>query len=96
MAQERQFNQGEKPVIAVFNNATVPLGPYSLDELIDAMQVYIDDHIVPRWATPATLQKSTGYIKGAWALVFLDNADVAGRSPTTISRLTDCPCRKCL
>ena len=78
MAQERQFNQGEKPVIAVSNKATVPLGAHSLDELIDAMQVYIDDHIVPRGATPATLQKSTGYIKGAWALVFLDNADVGG------------------
>jgi hypothetical protein len=78
MVQEREFNESEKPVIAVFNKATVPLGAHSLDELIDVMQVYVDEHIVPRWATPATLQKSTDYIKGAWALVFLDNADVAG------------------
>jgi len=33
---------------------------------------------VPVWGTPATLVKSTGFVKGAWALVFLDNADCAG------------------
>ena len=71
------FNQGDIPKIAVFNKATIPLG-VDLDQLIAAMQVYINQFIVPVWATPANLVKSTGFIAGAWAMVFLDNADQAG------------------
>jgi hypothetical protein len=71
------FNQGNVPTIAVFNKATTPLG-VSLDALIASMQAYIDKYIVPVWATPATLVKSTGFLKGAWAMVFLDNADQPG------------------
>ena len=68
------FNQGAAPRIAVFNRASIPLG-VDLDKLIAAMQVYIDKYIVPVWATPATLVKSKDYIAGAWAIVFLDDAD---------------------
>jgi len=68
------FNQGDIPKIAVFNKATIPLG-VDLDQLIAAMQVYINQFIVPVWATPANLVKSTGFIAGAWAMVFLDDAD---------------------
>ena len=71
------FNQGDIPTIAVFNKATIPLG-VDLDDLIAAMQVYIDQFIVPVWATPANLVKSNGFIKGAWAVVFLDDADQPG------------------
>src|SRR5207247_8776068 len=71
------FNQGDIPKIAVFNKATIPLG-VDLDQLIAAMQVYINQFIVPVWATPANLVKSTGFIAGAWAMVFLDDADQAG------------------
>jgi len=71
------FNQGDIPKIAVFNNATIPLG-VDLDDLIGAMQVYIDKFIVPVWATPANLVKSNDFIKGAWAMVFLDDADAPG------------------
>src|SRR5712671_5767626 len=71
------FNQGDIPKIAVFNNATIPLG-VDLDDLIAAMQVYIDKFIVPVWATPANLVKSNDFIKGAWAMVFLDDADAPG------------------
>src|SRR5262249_18533954 len=42
------------------------------------MQVYIDQHLVPAWGTPAKLVKSKGFVKGAWAMVFLDNADQPG------------------
>src|SRR5438874_12988643 len=42
------------------------------------MQVYINQFIVPVWATPANLVKSTGFIAGAWAMVFLDDADQPG------------------
>ena len=40
------FNQGDIPKIAVFNKATMPLG-VDFDDLIAAMQVYIDKFIVP-------------------------------------------------
>jgi hypothetical protein len=71
------FNQGEKPTIACFNKATTPLG-VDLDALISAMQAFVDLHVAPVWGTPATLVKSAGYVKGQWAMVFLDNADQPG------------------
>jgi hypothetical protein len=70
------FNQGEKPVIACFNQAQTPLG-VDLDTLIAAMQNYVDNFVAPVWGTPATLQRSQDFVKGAWALVFLDDADQA-------------------
>lgn len=71
------FNQGGKPTIACFNKATTPLG-VDFDDLIAAMQRFIDDHVVPVWGTPAKLVKSTGFVPGDWAMVFLDDADQAG------------------
>lgn len=71
------FNQGQTPKIAVFNKATMALG-VDLDQLIKAMQIYIDKHIVPVWGTKAKLVKSTDFIPGAWAIVFLDDADQPG------------------
>lgn len=71
------FNQGEIPTIACFNQATVDL-QVDYDALIAAMQKYIDDSIVPVWGTPANLVKTDGFQKGAWAMVFLDDADQAG------------------
>jgi hypothetical protein len=71
------FNQGEIPKIACFNKATVPLG-VDLDDLIAAMQEYVDKFVAPIWATPAKLIKTTGFVKGAWAIVFLDDADAPG------------------
>ena len=71
------FNQGNVPTIAVFNKAITPLD-VDLDKLIAALQIYVDEHIVPVWGTPAKLVKSKGYRKGAWAIVFLDDADQPG------------------
>ena len=71
------FNQGETPTIAVFNKATVPLG-VNLDALITALQEYVDLHVLPHWGTPAKLVHTADFVKGCWALVFLDDADVAG------------------
>src|SRR5437763_15379555 len=71
------FNQGDIPKVAVCNKATSPLG-VDLDQLMAAMQVYINQFIVPVWGTPANLVKSTGFIAGAWAMVFLDDADQPG------------------
>src|SRR5437870_6091111 len=71
------FNQGEIPTIACFNKATIALG-VDFDALIAAMQVYVDKYVAPIWGTPAKLVKTTGFKKGAWAMVFLNNADQPG------------------
>jgi hypothetical protein len=73
----KAFNQGEMPTIACFNKATIPLG-VDLDALIAAMQAYVDKYVAPVWGTPAKLVKTKDFKKGAWAMVFLDNADQAG------------------
>jgi hypothetical protein len=71
------FNQGGPPTIACFNNATTALG-VDIGDLIAAMQVYIDQYVVPVWGTPAKLVHTTDFQSGAWAMVFLDNADQPG------------------
>ena len=71
------FNQGDIPTIACFNRATTPLG-VDFDALIAAMQAFVDADVAPVWGTPARLVKSTGFIPGHWAMVFLDDADQPG------------------
>jgi hypothetical protein len=70
------FDQGQIPDIAVFSQATTPLG-LDLDKLIAALQKFVTDYVVPVWGTPARLVKATGFRKDAWAFVFLDTADQA-------------------
>jgi hypothetical protein len=81
MASEKSlfggFNQEIIPKIACFNRATVDLG-VDLDALIDAMQEYVMSYVAPVWGTPARLVKTTDFQPGAWAMVFLDNADQKG------------------
>ncbi len=76
---KKAVKKGSKhiPVIACFNKAKTPLS-VDFDALIEAMQVYIDKHLVPVWGAPAKLIKSKGFVKGAWGLVFLDDADQPG------------------
>jgi len=71
------FDQGGVPTIACFNQAATPLG-VKLNDLIEAMQAYVDQHVAPVWGTPAKLVKSTGFLKDAWAVAFLDDADQPG------------------
>ena len=71
------FGTGQLPKIACFNKATIPLG-VDFDALIAAMQVYVDRNVAPVWGTPARLVKSADFVKGAWAMVFLDDADQPG------------------
>ncbi len=71
------FNHGELTKIACFNKTTVALG-VNFDALIAAMQGFVDKHVAPVWGTPAKLVKSKGFVKGAWAMVFLDDADQPG------------------
>src|SRR5262245_64622163 len=70
------FNQGQVPTIACFNKATVPLG-VDLGKLVAAMQAFVDNHFARVWGTPAKLVATKGFVKNAWALVFLDDADAA-------------------
>lgn len=71
------FNQGGVPTIACFNKATTPLG-VDFGALVAAMQAFVDQHVAPVWGTPAKLIKSKGFVKDAWAMVFLDDADQPG------------------
>jgi hypothetical protein len=71
------FNQGEVPTIACFNQATIDLG-VDFGELVAAMQLYVDRHVAPVWGTPARLAKTKGFVKKAWAMVLLDDADQPG------------------
>ena len=71
------FDQGATPTIACFNKATTPLG-VGLEKLIGAMQTFVDHYVAPVWGTPAKLVKSTDYVPGAWAVIFLDDADQPG------------------
>ena len=69
------FDHGQIPTIACINNATVPLG-VNFKALVAALQKFVDSSFAPVWGTPAKLVRSDKFIAGAWAIVFLDNADV--------------------
>jgi hypothetical protein len=71
------FDKGQTPTIACFNQAETPLG-LDLNSLVAALQQFVDGCVVPVWGTPAKLVTTTGFVKGAWAVVFLDTADAPG------------------
>jgi len=70
------FDHGQVPTIACFNKATGNLG-VDFGRLITVLQKFVDQYFVPVWGTPARLVRTTRFRKGAWALAFLDRADVA-------------------
>lgn len=72
------FNVGGlAPTIACFNKAKTPLG-VDFAALIKAMQYYVSYKVAPVWAAKAKLVQTTDFIKSAWAMVFLDDADAPG------------------
>jgi len=71
------FNLGVIPTIACFNQATVDLG-VDFDALVEAMQEYVRSYVAPVWGKAAALVSTTNFQPGAWAMVFLDNADQPG------------------
>ena len=71
------FDHGQIPTIACINQATVPLG-VDFTKLVGALQKFADNYFTPVWGTPAKLVKATKFVPGAWAIVFLDDADVQG------------------
>lgn len=77
MKRAAAFNQGQFPVIAMINQATVPLG-VDFDKLVVALQKFLDTAFVPVWGYPAKLLKAKAPSPGQWAMVFMDDADEAG------------------
>lgn len=76
MPTRAAFNQGQKPTICLINKAKLSLGT-SLPAMCAALQKYVDDHFAPVWGTPCRLTTATKPLRNAWALIFLDNPDVA-------------------
>lgn len=71
------FDRGQLPTIACINAAKTPLG-VDLGKLVGAMQKFVDNCFAPVWGIPAKLVTASKPVKGAWALVLLDNADTPG------------------
>ena len=70
------FDQGQIPNISCLNLATQPLG-VDFNPLIAALQEYINRFVAPVWGTPCNLEITAKIPTGSWAVVFLDDADVA-------------------
>ena len=70
------FDRGGAPKIAVFDKSSTPLG-VDLTQLTRALQTFTTDFVAPVWGTPARLVTARDFLKGAWAVVFLDDADEA-------------------
>lgn len=68
------FNQGVTPTIACFKKSETSMG-VDLAKLVAAMQQYVSQDVAPVWGTPATLKVTDDFLNGAWAMVFLDDAD---------------------
>ena len=69
------FDRGQLPTIACINNATVALG-VDFQGLVASLQKYVDAYFAPVWGTPAKLVRADDFVADAWAMVFLDKADV--------------------
>ena len=69
--------RGRGPTIACFDRTRDGLGA-DLGRLLRGLQRFVDRCVTPAWGTPARLVRSRGFVRGAWALVFLDNADKRG------------------
>lgn len=68
------------PRVAVIDRSTVGLGlpaGKALGDLVRAMQHYVDTMFAPEWGTPCTLFAAPDLVPGAWALILIDDADVA-------------------
>jgi hypothetical protein len=70
------FDRGQVPTITCFNKSTLDPG-VDFGRLVAALQTFVDKFFTPVWGTPARLERTTGFVKGAWALTLLDTADVA-------------------
>lgn len=74
---EIRFDQGQVPTIACINQATVNLG-VDFTQMVSALQKFLDEAFAPVWGTPAALKEAPDFLAGAWAIVFIDDADAEG------------------
>jgi len=65
--------RGQIPTVACINKATVELG-VDFEDLVLALQQYVDRHLAPVWATPAKLVEKSRPQKDGWTLLFVDSA----------------------
>jgi hypothetical protein len=68
------FNRSVVPTIACVNRSKIGLG-VSFDELIPALQKFLDECFVPVWGAPAKLIKARKPRVGLWTMIFLDDPD---------------------
>src|SRR5207249_7472791 len=68
------------------------LFPYTtlFRSLLAALQAFVDRHVAPVWGTPARLVKSTGFVKGAWAMVLDRKSTRLNSSHVSISYAVFC------
>jgi hypothetical protein len=71
------FNRNVVPTIACVNKSKIGLG-VDFDELVPALQKFLDECFVPAWGAPAKLIKARKPRPGLWTMVFLDEADSPG------------------
>lgn len=71
------FDHGQIPTIALINRATTGLG-VEFGALARALQKFVVRCFAPVWGTPAKLVATNEFIRAAWAIVFVDDADVQG------------------
>jgi hypothetical protein len=64
------------PTILCINHATEKLG-VDFDELIAALQKFVDEHFAPVWGIRANLEKAKSPRSGTWTLLFTDDQDSA-------------------
>jgi hypothetical protein len=70
------FDRGQIPTITFINKATEPLG-VTMPKLVAACRKFLKHCFVPVWGTPAKLTIAKDFVKGTWAILFVDDADVA-------------------
>jgi hypothetical protein len=68
------FNRNVIPTIACVNKSKIGLG-VDFDELIPALQKFLDECFVPVWGAPAKLVKASKPRPGCWTMIFLDDPD---------------------
>jgi hypothetical protein len=68
------FNRAVIPTIACINKAKLHLG-VDFDDMVAALQTFVDDCFAPAWGAPARLIKATKPKPGMWTMAFLDRPD---------------------
>jgi hypothetical protein len=81
------FNRSVVPTIACINHSKIGLG-VDFDELVPALQKFLDEYFVPVWGAPAKLIKARKLRAGLWNMLFLDSPDHADRGDEGYHELT--------